>query len=138
MYPEAESQLWIALFDGDQSCVTPETVTWLLSGPDGHFVQMLATHCEREQLIELIDVCRRTLRQVLNDRFSALRDGPADGVWRRSVQRAMDELIDLRPDLLEDLPAYSEDRSSLKLDGIVTSELSRMMSQVSNHSQVSA
>lgn len=124
---ETEAQLWTALFESDEKTAASETVAWLMSGPDSHFVQLLATYCERDQLVELVCVTRHTLRQLLNAEFAPLRDYGADGSWRRGVQRAIDELFDLRPDLLNALTAQDEDGKVRFQEDAVVSELSKAM-----------
>lgn len=127
---EPESQLWNALFESGESGAAPETVAWLMSGPDSHFIQLLASCCERDQLVQLMGVSRHTLRQVLYARFAPLREGMADGLWRRGVQRAMDELVELRPDLLHELPAYGAEDDGHHLGGVVETELAKTMNRL--------
>lgn len=130
MNPEAKSLLWNALFENDGASPAPETVAWLMSSPDRQFVQLLATHCTREQLLALVGASRQVLRQVLQHQFAPLRDGIADGNWRRGVQRAMDELLELRPDLTGDLPAFGDEDDVWAAGDLVTMELAKVMARL--------
>ena len=133
MSPEAESQRWNALFESKKACPTTATVAWLMSEPDRQFIQLLATHCDRKQLIALVGATRQVLRQVLSRKFAPLRDGLADGAWHRGVQRALDELVELRPDLGDEVPAYDDGSPS---GGVVVSELEKAMSRLPEQRRV--